>query len=127
MFQGPASQIITGPSGHDNNDLAAFLQAGQHGVCKPVPVFLLGQLVIGLLSILDEVIDNEQRSTKAGGCAGRGRGQVVVVAALQTPEVHGAIAALNCHSGEDIGKHNPIPVRLLLLDIIADVLGEHGG
>ena len=71
MFQGPASQIITGPSGHDNNDLAAFLQAGQHGVCKPGPVLFLSQLIVGLLGVFDEVIDNEQRRAESGGRAGR--------------------------------------------------------
>ena len=127
VFQCPACQVITGPAGHDDDNLATLLQTGQHCVCEPDPVFLLGQLVVGLLSILDEVIDNEQRSTKAGGCAGRGRGQVVVVSALQAPEIHGAITVLDGYTWEYVGEYNPVLVCFLLLNVVSNVFAEHGG
>ena len=126
MLQCPACQVIASPPCHDNDNFSVFLQAGQHRVRKPVPVFLLGQLVIGFLSILDEVIDDEQRSTKTGGCAGRGRGQVVVVSVLQAPQVHGAVPPLDGYTREYVGEHNPVLIRFLLLDVVADVLAEHG-
>ena len=60
MFQGSSCKVITGPPGHDDDDLSAFLQTGQHCVCEPSPVLLLSQFVIGLLGVFDEVIDDKE-------------------------------------------------------------------
>ena len=67
------------------------------------------------------------RGAKSGGRAGWGCSKVIVVSALQAPQVHGSVTALDGYPREDVREHNPVLIRLLLLDVITDVLGEHGG
>ena len=74
----PPRQILGVPAGHHHQNLAPFLQAGEHGVGEPPPLLFQKGGVVGLHGRLDQVVDDEDGGAEAGGGAPGGGGQVVI-------------------------------------------------
>ena len=127
MLQRPPREVVCRPACHDDEQLSVFLQAGLHRIRKPSPVLFFHQFVVGFFGVFDEVVDNHQRCPEAGRRSGGRCGKVVVVAALQAPQVHCPVAVLDTGVGEHIGVHRYVQVRLLLGDRVSHILGKHGG
>ena len=121
MYQRTSGKVIRCPARHNYDYLTAFLQTGKHGICKPFPVFFLYVFVVGFLRVFYQVVHYHQRTSETCSCTGRGRCQVIVVSALQAPQIHSSVAAFDFRVRKHIRIDSFVFICFCLCDRVSDV------
>ena len=127
VAQRTAGKVARRPAGHDDNDLVAGLGTRKHGIREPLPLFFEDILVESLLSLLDQVVDDQDARAEAGRRAAGGSRQIAGVLPFERPLARGRLAVLDAGIREDVREHRAVRVELLFCNTVPHRAGKGCG